>query len=352
MANLEDESLVDAQPPIEGAPITTDTAAAAVGRHDVEILYGDDGHPILLIVNGRQYVVGHGNSRARHIPPQQPARPPPPPLPSPQTKGEGGRGNSRVLVGLNVILVLAVAGLMFNGGPPSITIFDEVLDWVCSGNHNHHHHHEACASLEDPATASSSSSTRVCMCGQDPDWGSLAGLDATEGGQLVTTFAEWPLHTHETFDSASWKQNTDGIGFVDDKEIELRAFDVVIRALAAHATASSRDATGPLLCMHHLAHARPYAENARVCVLFRGRNRVFPLYNLDLKGYSNESTTLPETSVVCGATPLLLTRTRRLVVDIAYTTVSGVHMRSLIDDPKESFAIQRVWEEFRGTYEC
>lgn len=331
------------------APIISDEDAVSDAqppqpRHDVQILYGDDGHPILLIVEGRQYVVGHGARRER-----------PPPIigvsaPVAASSSSSSFNGRNILIVVNLLLVAFVA-LQISGGVPQpvIELGNEALDWVCQGRGGGGGTQET----EDQLLSHSvvvAREERVCMCGED-----FGGLAAIEGGRPVSVIPEWPLHTPETFSTTTteWK----GAGFVTDTDIKLRSFDLVVRTLAAHASREG-DTESPLLCMHHLAHT--HAESARVCVLSRrargSRSRqVFPLYNLDLKGYSNESTPIPETSVVCGAIDkrsVPITRSRRLVVDIAYTTVGGAHMRSLLDDPAEAFAVQRVWEEFRGTYAC
>ena len=79
-----------------------------------------------------------------------------------------------------------------------------------------------------------------------------------------------------------------------------------------------------------------------------------PMINPDLKGYSDEaaSTVVDEKtdSIFCakggGA------KRRRNLLDVEYVTLTGHKIRTLLEEPEESFVFQRLWEEMRGTYVC
>lgn len=292
-------------------------------EHDVNILYGEDGTPVLLVTGGRQYAIRKG--RESRAPPPVWA---PPPLPPQHLPVHAHTSRTTTLTGVIIIalnLAIAVAAVTAYGG-----FHSPVMEWIQEFREERGADQFG---LEDP-------SMRVCLC---PSF----SCSERHQGERVRANKTWPLHTAATYEDKG------NVRFVSEEEIQSGLFDAVMDALAANVVVHYKE-TGPLLCMHHIAHAI-YGENVRACVLLvtdGAHKSVLPLYNLDLKGYSAERNTVIETSVVCGEAMQPLAKVRRLAVDVSYTLSSGLHMRSIVDDKEHAFAIQRVWEEFRGTYAC
>jgi hypothetical protein len=130
-----------------------------------------------------------------------------------------------------------------------------------------------------------------------------------------------------------------------------RGVDVKTEALALVRYLTENAAGSQMACMHEFQHGRP--RSLQVCVLRRVHGgQMTPMLNPSLRGYSDEnaSAVVMESSLYCFGHAVA--KLRRNLVDVDYVTLTGHSVRVLLDEPAESHAFQRLWEEMRGTYEC
>lgn len=319
------------------------------------IFYDEEGTPVLLALKGKQYTVSIGGGPAPTAPPpqkqqqlQQPLQPRreresqsqplplPPRRPVPVVVATKWWNRRSFVVALNLSIVL-LAVSVYSTAPSSIYAQTStgLKEWVCRGGGDDE-------IVELLPLESAPPPLKGCLCGSGDRGGGGGGA-----GEIVLFERTWPLHTFSSFFDV-YKGVAPLSKSVTPLEIEHGSFRRVIDALAANLLILTEKASS-LACMHHLNHTLGY--NARVCALRRPGRQIVPLYNLELKGYSNTSRVDPETSILCKE-GTVSAKSRRLVVDVEYLTISGTYMRSLIEDPEEAVALQRAWEEMRGTYHC
>jgi hypothetical protein len=164
-------------------------------------------------------------------------------------------------------------------------------------------------------------------------------------GMWVNLNRTMRMHTAETFKEVPFK----GAAVVSSKQISSGEFAPVIDALVANL--AQGHARHRFTCMHHLKQPTALTPLYRVCAMKRSRGgQITVMFNPELKGYSNKTKVILEHSLVCHGE--VSAKARRTVIDIGYTTLNGVHMRSLVDDEGEAIAFQMSWNELRGEYIC
>ena len=327
-----------------------------------QILYSEDGSPALVISQGRHYSIIPGNGSPTMMPVNTPRRqrrdyqqpqqqedtddddnnddnddePVIPsehvPLPPPSRK----KGPVCFCCTLNVfsifICICALSlymGDAFIRSGGALTAIQMACERVISS--------EPLRTSRNDDNAWEESSKSMCQC---------PGTENTGYWSRLTRV--WTLHTFESF-WTTHKGEMPSIYSVTAREIASDVHRDIINSLAANLFLPEGTASR-VLCMHHLNMTAKYTVS-RVCVLRRERgDQVLPMFNLELKGYSNASKVTMETPIRCRGK--VIARQRRTVIDIAFTTQNNVEMRTLIEDANESAAIQRVWEEMRGSYTC